>query len=514
MPVDHGRPRSPRRSGVWKLVLLVFLVALLVRLSFVLAFVTAYDRYEPGGEGRPAVHSLVKSDAGKFFREAARMLDHYRGDGPWAVQLADGPFLYPRLIALFGAATGLVHYLPGRQVPLGAVGGFFVLQALTFAACLAVLFVVLLRVMPRGLALTTGLFLALEPTNAQYAGALFSESLYLGFLMLAIAGFIAIAAPKQTRPTSHALLFWLGLGLVLGVAYLQRPVSVLLPIAFGLAALVAWCDQPPSRRLLALTAIAIGYAAVLAALGAHNQAATGRFAVLPGQSANDPMQYIASKVTALDEGAQISATGPWRNVDVAAAVAILSDRAVQRSGYRAEDLASGLPAARAAYNEAAQAVALEVFGEHPWLTARVVLTHAARATGHINPFHFQFVYGQIYKPTDPDDAERLWRVRLTYMPYIALYSAFVFIPVLGGWVMVSRALWRRRAPGAGPPPPMPGYLHLLLTILVLYYPALGGWLGNDRYILPNIVPYAFYWAVAFEWALDQLRRRGGQPLTA
>jgi len=48
--------------------------------------------------------------------------------------------------------------------------------------------------------------------------------------------------------------------------------------------------------------------------------------------------------------------------------------------------------------------------------------------------------------------------------------------------------------------------------MVLYYPALGGWLGNDRYILPNIIPYALYWAVAFGWAYERLRRRG--PLTA
>jgi hypothetical protein len=494
-------------------------VALLIRLAFVLAFVTTYDRHEPGGEGRPAVHSMIKSDAGKFFREAAGILNHYRDGGSWAVQLADGPFLYPRLVALYGGATGLVHYLPGRQVPLGAVGGFFVFQAIAFAACLAVLFVALLRVMPCGVALTTCLFLALEPTNAQYAGALLSECLYLGFLMLAIAGLIVIATLGRTHPLSRAVLFWLGLGVVLGMVYLQRPVSILLPIAFGLAALVAWWDRPPVRRLLALMAIAIGYAAVLAALGAHNQAATGRFAVLPGQTANDPMQYIASKVMALGGGAQISAMGPWRNADVAAAVAILSERATARSGYSAEDLANDLPAARAAYNAAARAVALEVFAANPWLTARVVLTHAARATSHINPFHFLFVYGQIYKPVDPGDAERLWRERLSYLPDIALYSAFVFIPVLGGWVVVSHALWRGRAGranpgGARPPAWMPPYLHLLLTLMMLYFPALGGWLGNDRYVLPNIVPYAFYWAVALGWALDRIRRRGGGPVRA
>ena len=302
--------------------------------------------------------------------------------------------------------------------------------------------------------------------------------------------------------------------MLLGIVYLQRPVSILLPVAFGLAALAAWWDRPPSRRLFALAAIAIGYAAVLAALGAHNQAATGRFAVLPGQTGNDPMQYIASKVVALDEGASIPATGPWRNVDVAAAVAALSALAIERSGYSAEEMASGDPVARAAYNEAARGVALEVFGELPWLTARVLLSHTARATGHINPFHFLFFYGQTYKPADSGEAERLWRKRLSYLPYIALYSAFVFIPVLAGWIVVSRALWRRRGGGAGRPVPMPGFLHLLLTLMILYYPALGGWLGNDRYILPNVIPYAHYWAVAFGWAFERLRRRGVPPTTA
>ena len=54
----------------------------------------------------------------------------------------------------------------------------------------------------------------------------------------------------------------------------------------------------------------------------------------------------------------------------------------------------------------------------------------------------------------------------------------------------------------------------LLTLMILYYPAIGGWLGNDRYILPNILPYSIYWALALTSLLACWRSRRNRPESA
>ena len=151
-------------------------------------------------------------------------------------------------------------------------------------------------------------------------------------------------------------------------------------------------------------------------------------------------------------------------------------------------------------------LALAVFAEHPWLTAEVIGWHVFRATGHVNPFQLYFFYDQIYKPRDGVLDRRQTEARYSYLPWIAAYSFLVLVPVLIGWAVATRALWRIRRPG-GIRPPIPLWLHLLLTLMILYYPAIGGWLGNDRYILPNILPYSVYWALALTWLTAHWRLR-------
>jgi hypothetical protein len=503
----YNRDRLPgARRAEWRLVLAVFLAALAIRLLFVGVFVAEYDRYEPPTEGRPAVHAMVKSDAGKFFREGVGLLEHYREGGSWAVQMADGPFLYGRVIAFYGTLTDRVGFLPNRVFPTDMVGWLFAFQALAGALGVAALYAAFRRALPHGLALASGLFLALEPTTAQYAGALFSEALYFAFVMGAMAAFVALVGrletdPRNSRRAEVNWLAWFGLGLLLGVAYLQRPISLLLPTAFVLAALAALGRRGLGRAALLSAALILGYGAVLTGLGLHNQAATGQFTVTPGQASNDPLQYIAPRVLALAQDPGLSVTE-------------LNDSpAVERQGAElwtqvrkvARDPATGeIDPAR--FDAAAISLGLSIFADHPWLTAEVIGWHVFRATGHVNPFQLYFFYDQIYKPNDAALDRQQTALRYSYLPWMAVYSFLVLVPVLVGWAIATRALWRARPPGTAWLP-VPLWLHLLLTLMILYYPAIGGWLGNDRYILPNILPYSVYWALALTSLLNRWRHR-------
>ncbi len=507
-PYDrYDRDRSPgARRAEWRSVLAVFLAALAVRLVFVGVFVAEYDRYEPPTEGRPAVHAMVKSDAGKFFREGVGLLEHYREGGSWAVQMADGPFLYGRVIAFYGALTDRVRFLPDRVFPTGMVGWLFAFQALACALGVAALYAAFRRTLPPGLALASGLFLALEPTTAQYAGALFSEALYFAFVMGAMAAFVALvgrleADPNNPRRVPVNWLAWFGLGLLLGVAYLQRPISLLLPTAFVLAALAALGRRGLGRAALLSAVLVLGYGAVMTGLGLHNQAATGHFAVTPGQASNDPLQYIAPRVLALAEDPNLSVT----DLNDAPAVDQQGAKLRAQLDEAARHPATGEsdPALR---DSVSVSLALKIFAEHPWLTAEVIGWHVFRATGHVNPLQLYFFYHQVYKPGDGALDRRQTELRYSYLSWLGVYSFLVLVPVLVGWVIATRALWHARRPGTTRLP-VPLWLHLLLTLMILYYPAIGGWLGNDRYILPNILPYSVYWALTLTSLLNCWRYR-------
>lgn len=492
--------------SAWQLVLVVFLVALATRLLFVGVFIAEYDRYEPPTEGRPPVHAMVKSDAGKFFREGVGLLEHYREGGSWAVQMADGPFLYGRVIALYGALTDRVRFLPNRVFPTGMVGWLFAFQALACALGVAALYAAFRRALPHSLALASGLFLALEPTTVQYAGALFSEALYFALVMCAMAAFVALVVRLESdlgnpRRAEVNCVAWVGLGLLLGVAYLQRPISLLLPMAFVFATLVALGRRGLGRASLLSAALVLGYGAVLAGLGLHNQAATGQFTVTPGQASNDPLQYIAPRVLALAQDPGLSVT----ELNDAPAVDRLGAELWSEVRKMARDPATGeIDPVR--FDAAAVSLGLSIFADHPWLTAEVIGWHVFRATGHVNPFQLYFFYDQIYKPNDAALNRAQTALRYSYLPWMAVYSFLVLVPVLAGWAIATRALWHARRPGTARLP-VPLWLHLLLTLMILYYPAIGGWLGNDRYILPNILAYSVYWALALTSLLNCWQNR-------
>ena len=131
---------APREGGRrLRGALLVFAVALVVRLAFVGGFVDRYDRYETALDASArATHAMIKSDAGKYFDGAVRIGRAVADSGSWIVPSTMGPFLYPRLVALYGMVTGTVRYDTEGRVPAGAVTGVFLLQAIFVAACLGV----------------------------------------------------------------------------------------------------------------------------------------------------------------------------------------------------------------------------------------------------------------------------------------------------------------------------------------------------------------------------------------
>lgn len=212
--------RPPRRDGA-----LVFVVALAVRMAVVL---WAAGRFPPAGDGI------------YYHRLAARLA---AGEGyTW---------LWPD-----GAVSFAAHYPVGYPALLAgpyAVFGSRPVVAMAVAALIGAFGAVAAWRLSvgwrrRGLALFAGMAVAIHPGLVGYTVALMTEGVTASLWAVA-AALVAVGRERRTN-----LRWGLGAALVLGLATLVRPQSVLLAPVLGAG---LWWRAPLRRRMLAAFAVAL-----------------------------------------------------------------------------------------------------------------------------------------------------------------------------------------------------------------------------------------------------------------
>lgn len=225
-----------------------------------------------------------------------------------------------------GAVTYAAHYPIGYPAILGAIdvvfghhlGAWMAMSAVLGAlAALASHQLALRAASPRG-ALIAGLLVAVHPGLVAYTPAVMTEGVTAALLILAAW---ATAVARDRRSMS---LWWLVLpGLVLGIATLVRPQSLLLAPVFG------WCAVSSSaglRARFAAAAIAtVTTLAVCAPWTARNCARMGRCSLV---SMNGGWNLLI--------GADRASTGAWSPVEVPAACATVWDEAAKDACFGRE----------------------------------------------------------------------------------------------------------------------------------------------------------------------------------
>ena len=116
-----------------------------------------------------------------------------------------GPFLYPRLIALYGLLTGKVQLNADGTVPTGQIYWFFVIQSLVFGAALVAFFLALTTIVSSRIAAMAAAFLALEPILVQFSAQMLTETLFIAFMLLAISVFIFTLRVKPEESATKIL---------------------------------------------------------------------------------------------------------------------------------------------------------------------------------------------------------------------------------------------------------------------------------------------------------------------
>lgn len=474
------------------------MLAVLVRAAVVGGVVARYDRDESAimRGGLPGVHGIVKTDAWNYYAFADKIIRDVRSGRGF---LLAGPryensFLYPRLIALYGLTTGRITMGPNGEVATGELYAFLMFQSVVFAMAVALAFVALAMVLPFGLALSAGLFLALEPTLLQYSTLFLTETFFVAFLLCAVAAWLAgIARAERASPAGW---FFVIAGLSFGLAFLQRPVALFLP-----AVAIAVLPLSPalrSARFLGRTTLQllIPFTVIVALLAAHNLFRAGFAYIMPQQSLYIPQVYLASEVVAEVRGV------PLAEAQRDLAFETLG-RAKAAGVVPADDPAFGmyLPNSKDPawterqfydFNKLRQRDGIDTLLQYRAQSVRLILGRSIRSV-NVDPFFAVRHLQTSLRSSDPEARREFDALRDRTEPFRYAYSALMLLPALAGFVLAWRFQHR--------------VLTAFLVCLVAYFLVLTGYMGNGRYLLAALISYAVFWPIAIERGYRLIRRR-------
>lgn len=477
--------------------LLLFLVALGIRAVVISVVVSTYDADEsavmPGG--LHGVHGIVKNDAVNYYMYGARIIQEVHDGRSFFLAGGGGryewTFLYPRLIALYGLATGGIRLHPDGTVPTGQVYGLLMAQSVVYSLAVAAMFLALTTVVPYAVACGAGVFLAIEPTLLQYAALVYSETFFVAFLLFAFACWL-IAIRRIERGLSGAP-FLIAAGVAFGAAFLQRPVALLLPVvAVAVLPLSAplWCR----RRLIRCAVQLLGpFLLIVGLLALHNLWRAGFAYIMPQQSLYVPQAYVASDVVARVRG--ISVEQARRDL-----LRATIDRAKAAGVVPRDDPARGLLTGGSdpdwserqwyEFNRMRQQSAVETFLTYPSETVRLLVRRTA-ASVNVDPFFtFRLLRTSLRSPAAGAQRE-FEALRERVAPFRLAYSALILAPAVVGIL----SAWRMQRP-----------LTALLVGLVAYLVGMTGYMGNGRYLVPALISYSVFWTLAVRDGFSWLRR--------
>jgi hypothetical protein len=466
-------------SKITKYAILLALVAFSVRAVVTTVYVRAYDRYqdaesETDGPTGP-VHAMIKGDAAKYHAMAAMIVEQVReGENPFlAGSRHSGPLLYQRVIAAYTLLSGQTTVDSRGRVVIGQVWGFLILQSFLFSLCLVPFFLSISRIAGLPIALGATGFLALEPTLVQYSAFMFTEELFIGLMLLSVAVWINVCnmVPAFNRREALALML---LGVLLGLAFLQRPQAILLPAVFvaGLLSRSGW--MPGLDFWKRSGVLLVPYMLVLAVVALHNLGRAGAPFIAPTQAPMGWQNYLANKVVAEVEG-----TDPEDETIRLGALALARAKS---QGLVAEHVTRNEDATEIEVFEIYgiyQKQAFEIFAQHPVRTLRIAAIETAGALVVNLPAPYRF-YSTVHKPESDEQEIAQFAQRQAHKPFTITYSLLLLVPAALGWLLFRRAF--------------PAPVNAVLVLIIVYFTGTGGWIGNPRYTLPNLTSYAIYWS--------------------
>ena len=250
-----------------KLPLILIILGFLVSASFSFYIVQKYDKNFITSDGNIS-HYLIKGDAEYYFEEASLIKNQLKDNVNFLETGFEykASFLHPRILAIFFSIIDediKINSPSNEEIKIFNSNNkkllFLLFQSLVFYLSIYIFFKKAQKKINYKILLIVILFLCFEPTIIQFNSSFLTESIYFSLLILLLALLIDL---KKSFITN------VGIGLLIGIMYLQRTVSLylILPIIIY----YIFCFKNLPCVLKSIFFIVIGQIVVLTFLGYSN----------------------------------------------------------------------------------------------------------------------------------------------------------------------------------------------------------------------------------------------------
>ena len=451
-----------------KLKTISFLLLFLSSILFATLIVNKYDKYELSTDNK-SNHTIVKGDVRKYFSEASFIKKQSEEGVPFykSGRSYYQSFLPPRLISAFYILISedlfLDEVIDDVKFKIKSKNNknyFLYLQILIFFISL----LSLLKSLKKNnleISIICIFFLLLEPTINQYHYSFYTESIFFSLIILVLSQII-----NNSNNRLNAFL----IGFIIGIMYLQRSVAIL----YFLPVLLFFILEKKSLQFY--LSYFFGFLIVISFIGFHNYKRADLIYFTPYQSKQDFFLYLIPNV-------EKEKNTPKNKLEID----VIKNKMIK---FKSENnLNLKLEKDALIYGTHLRNLSVIYLLENPIPTLKVMIKKSLHAS-LLNPFEIYSFYEYEYKPLNPKfryyknkEHKRNLKIRIIYS------IIFYLICVIGLFSMLKRKK----------------NINLIFFLITssLYFTSIAGWVGNPRYLVPNII----FLSIFFSYGIIELKQR-------
>ncbi len=432
-----------------KIPYILIFVGLIYSVSISIFNTLKYDAYRVNSVGTET-HSIIRTDVSQYWRSA----HEFKTDLENGTDLfkAGGEnraiYLYPKIIGSYFMVIGQQIMDEKNMFVLNNYKfGIPILQSIFYYSLLTLLYFKLKNLFNQRVTIFIIGFLSLEPTIIQFHGSYWTESIYFSFLLLILI--LLLDLNKNLRN-----LFFLGL--IVGVSFLQRNVSMYLIIPILIYIILCF----RKNSFLPLLTCFSGYIIIVLLLGYANYVRSGIYYITPWDQKDAPFVKMAHKLNNETDEIKYEKLNKWISKNNLSYENEFDRRKI--ADYQHEY-----------FKDALKKNFFHFLQIHAWKSLQSLI---------LDPFTIQNEY------TSDKTIHHYWEKYSYQFKYRIPYTIIIYFIVFVGFIrMFKKDNINKNLP-------------FLIFIMISFYTVILGWVGVPRYLVPNL----FFLSFCFGVGLDDL----------
>ncbi len=447
-------------------------------------YVIKYDKYRDDGH----THVMFQDDIGRIWREAAKIVEDVKNGKNFFLS-GDAVYSKPlpqRLVAIYSLLSGheiVDEWESSIKIKLGGKLPFLIIQSLAYYLALVYLVLKISKIFPIENCFYIVFFLAFEHTIFQYHSSFWSESFYFT-LQILILGLLF--------NNSYKISDNLFIGILVGILFLQRSVGIfyLMPI------IIYFIFSFRSKSIKPIVASIIGYTLIIFLIGIYNYKKTDIFYFFPREGKTD--LYISFSIPMLAKKKKVSESEVQQK-EVQKIYEWLKDNNFKLKDEF--DLANMTSVSNFTFFIKEEKAKIKFYDYMNKRQYKIIFNNPLAATKLIIERTFHFIvlnpthnyYYNEHRGQNKKPAFIKSQTHKNWIPYRIIYTLLIYFVCFVGLIYFLKQKNYQ--------------LLLLLTLSILYYIILFGWMGMPRLFVPILIYLSFFFGNGFVLLINQLKKK-------